>query len=154
MNNTIKPNETPTQLGAINIFTLLQLIADSNGGSGYIYISRNQDSHKLGGVISCLTQVDPQHIHWHLETNGDVTRVWRRKEWNDSYEKSKLDTERKEKLYENEAKFQQNKSDYLALLRRVGLSEREAKEKYLQVSNKPEELAKCANVARQLLGEL
>ena len=111
MNDTTKPNETPTQLGAINIFTLLQLIADSNGGSGYVCISRNQDTHKLGGVISCLTQADPQQLHWHLESNGDATRVWRRKEWNDSYEKSKLDAERKEKLYENEAKFQQNKSD-------------------------------------------
>jgi len=103
-----KVNCTDAQTGRIGLFALLRLIANQYGlGTGYV--NEFEDS----SILAALREADPEMRHWHLEIKRsgridvpDVYVIWRRKEWNESYEKVKHDEVRKEVLFANEQEYQ------------------------------------------------
>lgn len=98
-------DDIPT--GRIGLFTLLRLIAGQGSKLGCISVFEDST------ILSALREADPEMRHWHLEIKRsgridvpDVYVIWRRKEWNESYEKVKHDEARKEILFANEQEYQ------------------------------------------------
>ena len=100
--------------GEIGLYTLLRLVAHYGGhiDTGYAVSDPENNS-----VVKALRQADPTMKHWHMHTNkhGLVT-IWRRKEWNEAYEKQQLDEAKKVVIYENESLYQADKESVMDLL--------------------------------------
>lgn len=104
---------TDEQSGRIGLFALLQLIARSNTSSGYVLCLRDSS------IIKALQEADPKMIHWHMEVLTsrhieDHIKVWRRKEWNESYAKAQADEAKKADAYTNEMEYQADKEVIMA----------------------------------------
>lgn len=101
------------QSGKIGLFSLLRLISDFGGiGLGYVCVFEGSS------VLNALHEADPQQRHWHIEptTNKGLVKVWRRKEWNESYEKQQKDAVKKVEIIANEEEFQRAKGALMEFL--------------------------------------
>jgi hypothetical protein len=149
----VKCDDTAT--GRIGLFTLLRLVAEASEGrkTGEYTVF---DSSSL---VAALKEADPQMRHWHMivrncrtpDGKHNVVSIYRRKEWNESYEKAIADEKNKEILYASEAEYQADKAAVMSVLLTITSGNRRAAEAlFAPLANDRKKLKERADALRKM----
>lgn len=134
-------------MGRIGLFSLLRLIASADGGHGYITIHKGVSST----VLFALNEADPKMVHWCVTEHTDYIKVWRRKEWNEAYEKVIADKAKKSVAILNEQEYQEAKATVINFFLELFDGNRKVAEAmFAPMANNHEKLVKKANAIRNI----
>jgi len=108
----------------VTLFALLRLIADADRNGNGLACWGTLENCPL---LKALRQADPEQRWWHLE--GE--RIWRRKEWEMSYNKTKAEMLSKELVIANQSKYNESKELLMSLTLMINGGNKRKAEKQL-----------------------
>lgn len=147
-NSATDASQTTTQptdqvMGRIGLFTVLKLIAGD--GLGYVELRNNTPST----LLSFLNETDPKMHHCMLVQHEGFVRIWRRKEYNESIEKQRIDELRIAAAYEREQDYQADREVVMKLYLEMCEGDRKMAEKlFAAIANNPDKLKAKAKAIR------